>query len=122
LREESRLRVFENRLLRKMHGITTDEATGELRKLHNEQLHDLSSSPNIVNLIKSRRMRWVVMWQVWRRGGVHTRFWWGDREGDHLEDPGVDGWIILKRIFKKWDREAGTGSNWLRIEIGRGLL
>jgi hypothetical protein len=39
-----------------------------------------------------------------------------------LEDPGVDGRIILKRIFKEWDREAGTGSNWLRIETGRGLL
>ena len=64
LREESRPRVFENRVLRKMYGTTRDEATGEWRKLHNEQLHDLWSSPNIVNLIKSRRMRWAVTWQV----------------------------------------------------------
>jgi len=46
------------------------------------------------------------MWHVWVRGEVHTGFWWGDlREGDHLEDQGVDGSIILK----KWDGEAWTG-------------
>jgi len=46
------------------------------------------------------------MWHVWVRGEVHTEFWWGDlREGDHLEDLGVDGIIILK----KWDGEAWTG-------------
>jgi hypothetical protein len=56
-------------------------------------------------------------------GEVHTGFWWGDlREGDHLERLGVDGRIILKWIFKKWDGVAWTGLIWLRIGTGGGLL
>jgi hypothetical protein len=53
LREEHRLRVFENRVLRR------DEVTGGWRKLHNEELRDLYSSPSIIGMIKSRRMRWA---------------------------------------------------------------
>jgi hypothetical protein len=59
LREEQRLRVFENRLPRRIFGLKRDEATGEWRKLHNEELNDVYSSPNIIRVIKSRRMRWV---------------------------------------------------------------
>jgi hypothetical protein len=51
--------VFENRVLRRIFGRKRDEVTGEWRKLHNEELHNLYSSPNIIRLIKSRRMRWV---------------------------------------------------------------
>jgi len=59
LREEHRLRVFENRVLRRIFGPKRDEVTGEWRKLHNEELHILYSSPNIIRQIKSRRMRWA---------------------------------------------------------------
>ena len=58
LSEESRLRVFENRALRGIFGSKRDEVTGDWRKLHNEELNDLYCSPNIIRLIKSRRMRW----------------------------------------------------------------
>jgi hypothetical protein len=59
LGEEHRLRVFENRGLRRIFGPKRDEVTGEWRKLHNEELHNLYSSPDIIRLVKSRRMRWV---------------------------------------------------------------
>jgi hypothetical protein len=56
-RDEHRLRVFENRVLRRIFGPKRDEMTGEWRKLHNEELHNLYSSPNIIRIIKSRRMQ-----------------------------------------------------------------
>jgi hypothetical protein len=59
LREEHRLRVFENRVLRRIFGPKRDEVTREWRKLHYEELHILYSSPNIFRQIKSRRMRWI---------------------------------------------------------------
>jgi len=59
LREESRLRVFENRVLRRVFGPKRDEVTGEWRKLYNEELSDLYSLPNIVWVVKSRKMRWA---------------------------------------------------------------
>jgi hypothetical protein len=59
LREEHRLSVFENRVLRRICGPKRDEVTGEWRKLHNKELHDLYCSPSIIRIIKSRRMRWA---------------------------------------------------------------
>ena len=82
----------------------------EWRKLHNEELNDLYSLPNIVRVIKSRRMR--SSWHVARmgKGEVCTGFWWGNlRERDHWGDPDVDGRIILRWIFRKWEGVVGTG-------------
>jgi len=59
LREEHRLRVFENRMLRRIFGPKRDKVTGEWIRLHNEELNYLYLSPNIIQVIKSRRMRWV---------------------------------------------------------------
>jgi hypothetical protein len=59
LREEHRLRVFENRVLIRIFGPKSDEVTGEWRKLHSEKFHNLYSSPNIINSTKSRLMRWA---------------------------------------------------------------
>jgi hypothetical protein len=64
VREERRLRVFENKVLRRIFGPKRDEVTGVWRKLHNEELNVLYCSPNIVRVIKSRRMRWT-----WHVGG-----------------------------------------------------
>jgi hypothetical protein len=61
-----RLRVFENKVLRRIFGPKRDEVTGEWRKLHNEELHDLYSSPSIIRIIKSKRMSWA--WHVARMG------------------------------------------------------
>jgi hypothetical protein len=77
LREEHRLRVFENRVLRGIFGPKRDEVTGEWRRLHNEELNDLYSSPNIIRAIKSRRIRWAghVAHIVERRGIYRVLMW-----------------------------------------------
>ena len=72
LGEEQRLRVFENRVLRRIFGTKRDEVKGKWRKVHNEELNDLYPSPNIVRGIKSRRMRWVrYAAHMWESRGVY---------------------------------------------------
>jgi len=66
------MRVFENRVLRRVFGSKSDEVTGEWRKLHNEELNDMYASPDIVRVIKSRRMRWAGHLAPMGRG-----VWWG---------------------------------------------
>jgi hypothetical protein len=123
LREEHRLRVFENRVLRRIFGPKRDEVTREWRKLHNEELHILYSFPNIIRQIKSRRMRWAG--HVVRMGeerNVYRVLMGNQKERDHLEGQGIDG-----RMGSEWflGRLAGgvlIGSSWLRIGTGGGLL
>ena len=96
LKEERRLKL-ESRVLRRIFVPKRDYVTGEWRKLHNEELNDPYCSPNIIRAIQSRRMRGVGHVARMGRAELYTGFWWGNRrEKDHLEDPGLNGRIILR--------------------------
>jgi hypothetical protein len=123
LKEEHRLRVFENRVLRGVFGPTRDEETGQWRKLHSGERHNLCSSSDIIRQIKSRRMRWAG--HVARKGGGRNvyRVLVGEPEGKRP----------LERPRRRWEdgikmdlREIGwwvwSGFTWLRIGIAGGLL
>jgi hypothetical protein len=123
LREERRLRVFENRVLKKVFEPKRDEVTGEWRKLHNEELNDLYSLTNIVRVVKSRRIRWAGHVERMGRIEVCTGFLWGSlRERGYWGHQDIDGRIILRWIFRKLEGVVGTGWNWLRIGTGGGHL
>jgi hypothetical protein len=123
LREEHRLRVFENRVLWRIFGPKRDEVTGGWRKLHNEELHGLYSSPSIVRVIKTRRMTWAG--HVARMGEVRGAY--------NILVGRPEGRRSLERPRRRWEdnikmdlREIGFGL-WigfigLRIGTGGGLL
>jgi hypothetical protein len=110
LREEHRLRVFENRVLR-IFGPKREEDVS-WRKLHNDELHSLYSQPNIVRVIKSRRMRWAGHVARMGRGEVFTGFWLGSPKVRELGRP-RHSW---EDNIKMDRREIGTDeANWLRL-------
>jgi hypothetical protein len=124
LRQEHRLRVFENSFVRRIFLPQRDEVTGEWRKLHSEEHHDLYLSPDSMKQIESRRMRWAV--HMARRGEetkVYRFFVESPKKRDHSEDQGMDGRIgsdcLLGRLV--WGVVC-NGFYWLRIENGVGLL
>jgi len=103
--------VCENKGLRIIFLPKRDEETSEWRKLHNV----LYSSSNNVRVIKSRRIIWAGhLLHMWERRGVRVRYRVlveKPEERDQLGDPGVDGKIILRWIFRKWDVEVRTESS-----------
>jgi hypothetical protein len=117
LREEHRLRVFENRVLRGIFGPKREGVTGEWRRLHNEELNDLYSSPNIIRVIKTRRMRWA---------GHMARM--GDRRGAYRVLVGrPEGKGPLGRPRRRWDypmkmdlsRSGMGGTGWIDLASDR---
>jgi hypothetical protein len=116
VREEQRLRVFENRVLRRIFGPKRDEATGEWRRLHKEELNDLHSSPNIIRVIKPRRMRWA--------GHVASI---GEKRGAYRILVGIlEGRRQLRRPRRRWDnnikmdhQEVGWGMDWIELTQDR---
>jgi len=122
-REERKPRVFENMVLRRIFEVRRDEVTGGWRRLHNEELNDLYSSPNIVRAIKWRRMRWAGhVARMGEEGGVYRVLVGKLEGGDQWGYLGVDGWIILGWICRRWDVGIWTGLGWPRIETGGGRL
>jgi hypothetical protein len=114
--EELRLRVFGKRVLRRIFGPKRDEVTGTWRRLHNEELNDLYSSPNITRVITSKRMRWagnLALMGEW--GGAFRVLVGSPKERGQLEDPGLNGRIILKWIFRNWD----GGMDWIDLAQNR---
>jgi hypothetical protein len=106
-------------VLRRTVGPRRVEVIGVCRKLHNEELNGLYCSSNIVQVIKSKRMRWVGHVSARVRREVYTGLWWGNlRKRDHLGDPRIDGRLILRWIFRKWNVGVWTGFSWLRIGTG----
>jgi len=117
LREKRKLRVFENMVLRRIFGPRRGEVTGEWRRLHNEELNDLYSSPNIVRVIKSRRMRWAG--HVARMGEEREvyRFLLGKPEGRRPLGRPRYRWVDIIRMDLQ---EVGCGyMDWIGLAQDR---
>jgi len=117
LREERRLRAFENRVLWRIFGTERDEVTGEWRKLHNLELNDLYSSANIVRVIKLRKMRWAGhVARMWESRGAY-RVLLGRREGKRPH----------RRHIRRWDHNikmdlqkvGSEGMDWIDVAQSR---
>ena len=118
----TRLRVFENRVLR-ICGPKRVEVTGEWRKLHDEELNDLYCSPNIVLVIKSRRMRWAGHVACMAEGRGVYRVLVGKPGGKRpLGRPRRRKKDNIKMDLKEYDVGVWAGSSWLRIGTGGGHL
>jgi hypothetical protein len=95
----------------------------KLEKILSEELYNLYSSPSIISVMKSRRMRWVGhVARMEEMRNVYCVLVGNPEEKDNLEGTGVDERIILKWILKKYDGRVWTGFIWLRIRAGSGLL
>jgi hypothetical protein len=123
LREEHKLRVFEKRMLRRIFGPKRDEVTGEWRKMHSGELHNLYSSPDIIRQINSRRMRWAGhLTRMGEGRNVYGVLVGKPEEKRPLENQGVDGRMGSKWILGRLVRGLWSGFTWLRIGIAGGLL
>ena len=115
------MRAFENMVLRRIFGPRKDEVTGKWRILHNEELNDLYSSPNIVRVIKSRRMRWVEhVARIGEERGVY-RVLVGKPEGRRPLGRPRRRWVDNIRMDLQ-NVGIWTGVGWPRIETGGGRL
>jgi len=116
LREERKLRVFENMVLRRIFGPRRDEVTGEWRRLHNEELSDLYSSPNIVRVIKSRRMGWAGhVARMGEESGVY-RVLVGKPEGKRPLGRPTRRWVDIRTDLQ----EVGCGyMDWIGLAQDR---
>jgi hypothetical protein len=120
LREEHRLRVFENRVLR-IFGLKRDVVTGEWRRLHSGELHNLYSSPDIIRQIKSRRIKWVGHVEHMGGGRKVYRVLVGNPEvKSPLERPRIRWEDGIRLDLREIGR--GGGFTWLRIRTVGGLL
>jgi hypothetical protein len=107
--------VFENRVLRRIFGLKRDEVTGEWRKLHNEELQDLYSSPSIIRNMKERRMKWAGHVARMERRGTRIGCWCkSQRERGHYEDQDVGNNIRMDLLEVRWGDE-----NWIGLAQDR---